>query len=226
MTLHTSSSTKLKRPGHLTRRQFLANTAAILAVSCFVLLSLGVLTDLCKWQDSASAASPAPPRGGASAAPSGVAEKKQTANVLIVTGIDHPAHNWRQTAPVLAEVLGKDTRLKVRMVEDPHFLDSSALHRYDVVVLHFMPWQKPTPGPKARANLREFVRGGRGLFIIHFGCGAFQDWPEFRDLAGRVWDPKARAHDPGGPFRVNITDVHHPSTQGLNSFETDDELYT
>ena len=151
---------------------------------------------------------------------------KQTANVLIVTGIDHPAHNWRQTAPVLAEALRKDTRLKVRLVEDPHFLDSSALHRYDVVVLHFMPWQKPTPGSKARANLRKFVQGGKGLFILHFGCGAFYDWPEFRNLAGRVWDPKARAHDPWGRFRVDITDKDHPITRGLQSFETEDELYT
>ncbi|HUS73460.1 MAG TPA: ThuA domain-containing protein [Sedimentisphaerales bacterium] len=154
------------------------------------------------------------------------AEEKQTANVLIVTGIDHPAHNWRQTAPALAETLRRDTRLKPRVVEDPHFLDSSALHRYDVVVVHFMPWQKPAPGPKARANLQKFVKGGKGLFVIHFGCGAFQDWPEFRNLAGRVWDPKARAHDPGGPFRVNITDMLHPITQGLHSFETEDELYT
>jgi len=210
MNLHISSSTKLKHPGDVTRRRFLAGTAFVLAVSCFVLL-------LCKWQDAVLAASP-----GATA----VAERKQTANVLIVTGIDHPAHNWRQTAPVLAEVLGKDVRLEVRVVEDPHFLDSSALYRYDVVVLHFMSWEKPTPGPKARANLREFVRGDRGLFIIHFGCGAFQDWPEFRNLAGRVWDPKARAHDPKGPFRVNIVDVNHPITRGLRSFETDDELYT
>jgi len=146
--------------------------------------------------------------------------------VLIVTGIDHPAHNWRQTAPVLAEVLQKDPRLQVRVIEDPHFLDSSALHRYDVVVLHFMNWEQPAPGAEARSNLREFVHGGKGLFIVHFACGAFQDWPEFRDLAGRVWDPKLRGHDPRGPFRVNITDVNHPITQGMQSFETDDELYT
>jgi len=146
--------------------------------------------------------------------------------VLIVTGIDHPAHNWRQTAPVLAEVLQKDSRLQVRIVEDPHFLDSSALHRYDVVVLHFMNWEQPAPGSRARANLREFVQSGKGLFIVHFACGAFQDWPEFHNLAGRVWDPKLRAHDPRGPFRVNITDVNHPITQGMQSFETDDELYT
>jgi type 1 glutamine amidotransferase len=154
------------------------------------------------------------------------AEGEKTARVLIVTGIDHPAHNWRQTAPVLAETLSKDTRLEMRIVEDPHFLDSSAIHRYDVIAVHFMPWQVPVPGPKARANLQKFVNGGKGLFVVHFGCGAFQDWPEFRNLAGRVWDPKARAHDPRGPFRVNITDAPHPITQGLASFETEDELYT
>ena len=157
---------------------------------------------------------------------SSVAGKRQTVDVLIVTGIDHPAHNWRRTAPVLAEVLGRDPRMQVRVVEDPHFLDSSALHRYDVVVLHFMNWQKPAPGDKARANLREFVDGGKGLFLVHFACGAFQGWPEFRNLAGRVWDPKARGHDPRGPFRVNITNVEHPITRAMQSFETDDELYT
>jgi len=154
------------------------------------------------------------------------AENKQAAQVLLVTGMDHPAHNWQQTAPALAEVLKKDPRLQVRTVEDPHFLDSSALARYDVVVLHFMPWEQPLPGPRARANLQEFVRAGKGLFVLHFGCGAFPDWPEFRNLAGRVWDPKARAHDPHGTFRVEITDVDHPITRGLESFETVDELYT
>ena len=85
------------------------------------------------WFVSAGAVDPASP----------VAGKKQTVDVLIVTGIDHPAHKWRQTAAVLAEVLEKDPRMQVRIVEDPHFLDSSALHRYDVVVLHFMNWEKP-----------------------------------------------------------------------------------
>jgi len=154
------------------------------------------------------------------------AGKQETANVLLITGIDHPAHDWRRTAPALADVLRKDSRLDVRIVEDPHFLDSSALQRYDVVVVHFMSWQQPAPGQKARANLQKFVQDGKGLFIVHFGCGAFQDWPEYRNLAGRVWDPNARAHDPAGPFRVDITDVSHPITEGLKSFEIEDELYT
>ena len=150
----------------------------------------------------------------------------QVKKVLIVTGIDHPAHNWRETAPALADVLRADGRLRVNVVENPEFLDSPEIEDYDVIVLHFMNWEKPAPGAGARANLREFVGRGRGLMIVHFGCGAFQDWPEFRDLAGRVWDPKLRAHDPKGPFRVDIAERDHPITRGMEPFETDDELYT
>jgi type 1 glutamine amidotransferase len=62
--------------------------------------------------------------------------------------------------------------------------------------------------------------------LVHFACGAWQDWPEFRNLAGRAWDPKLRPHDPRGPFRVEIADPDHPVTKGLQPFETDDELYT
>ena len=61
---------------------------------------------------------------------------------------------------------------------------------------------------------------------MHFACGAFQEWPEFVDLAGRVWNPKLRGHDPYGKFRVDVIDSEHPITRGMDSFETIDELYT
>jgi type 1 glutamine amidotransferase len=105
-------------------------------------------------------------------------------------------------------------------------LDSKAIHAYDALVLHFMNWESPAPGPEARENLRQFVSGGKGLMLVHFACGAFQDWPEFRNLAGRSYDPKLPPHDPRGPFTVDITDVPHPVTKGLKAFEADDELYT
>jgi type 1 glutamine amidotransferase len=149
-----------------------------------------------------------------------------TKNVLIVTGIDYPGHDWRQTAPALADLLRQEPRFHVDVVEEPEFLASPRLDDYDVVVLHFMDWETPDPGPNARRSLRGFVSGGKGLFIVHFACGAFQEWPEFRNLAGRVWDPKLRGHDPRGPFTVEITDAEHPITRGMQSFETDDELYT
>jgi type 1 glutamine amidotransferase len=150
------------------------------------------------------------------------------ARVLLVTGMDYPGHLWRQTAPALAEALRKDPRLEVFTVEDPFFLDSAALARYDVVVLHFENWQQPAPGQNARANLRQFVEGGKGVVLLHFACGAWHDeWPEFVNIAGRVWGGmNVRQHDPYGPFRVELVKPDHPLVRGMADFDTQDELYT
>jgi type 1 glutamine amidotransferase len=148
--------------------------------------------------------------------------------VLVVTGIDYPGHKWKLTTPVLVKGIAADKRLKVTVTEDPKFLASEKINNYDAVVLHFMDWEKPDPGPEARANLKKFVEGGKGLVVVHFACGAFQDWPEFKNLAGRAWDPKLRGHDPYGKFKVEFTKAgkSHPVTKGMKDFETTDELYT
>jgi len=161
-----------------------------------------------------------------SSTPRAWAAEPQTRKVVIVTGIDHPGHKWKVTAPALAKELRKDARLKVDVVETPSFLASPKLEDYDTVVLHFMDWQTPDPGEKARENLVNFVKNGGGMVAVHFACGAFQGWAEFTRLAGRVWDPKLRGHDPHGPFEVTMTDVKHPITAGMKPFTTSDELYT
>jgi type 1 glutamine amidotransferase len=146
--------------------------------------------------------------------------------VLLVTGCDYPGHQWPLTTPVLAQGLRSDPRADVRVVEDAHFLDSAALSRYHVVVLHYMNWKEPGPGEAARRNLTEFVKNGGGLVLVHFACGAWLEWPGFVTLAGRVWDPKLPGHDPRGPFTVTVVRPDHPIMRGLSSFTTDDELYT
>ena len=148
--------------------------------------------------------------------------------VLIVTGIDHPAHQWRETAPALRALLEKDGRLSVRIVEDPNALDTAALSGYRAVVLHFQNWQAAAPGAAARENLRRFVEAGGGLASVHFACGAWHgEWPEFQNILVRVWRGiGGPQHDRRGPFKVRIADRGHPITAGLGDFETDDELYT
>jgi trehalose utilization protein len=145
--------------------------------------------------------------------------------VLIVTGLDHPAHDWRATTPALQAELANDRRVHVSVLADPYQLGETDLAKYQVVFLHFNNWQRPDPGEKARENLRQFVERGGGLVLLHFACGAFSDWPEFPKLAGRIWDRK-NTHDRRGPFRVQIVDQEHAITRGLAEFETDDELYT
>jgi type 1 glutamine amidotransferase len=147
--------------------------------------------------------------------------------VLLVTGMDYPGHHWRETAPVLAQALRKDSRQEVFTVEDPRFLDSDALSTYDTVILAWQNWQQPGPGEKARENLRRFVAGGKGLVLVHFACGAWHDeWPEFVKIVGRVWyGSNGRQHDAYGPFRVEIAKPENPIVAGLGDFDTQDELY-
>jgi len=157
------------------------------------------------------------------------AAKPAAARILLVTGIDYPGHPWQQTAPALKELLEKDPRLTVRVVEDPHFLDSAAITNSAAIILHFMNWEVPGPGPAARENLKRYVQNGGGVMLTHFACGAwYGEWPEFKNLAGRAWfgQDGGRQHDPRGKFTVDIADKEHPITNGLEAFETDDELYT
>ncbi len=145
--------------------------------------------------------------------------------VLIATGVDYVGHHWKQTAPALQRVLEQDKRIEARIVEDPEFLASPVVSDYDVIFLHFKNYQPLAREAQIRENLVKLVKQGKGLVLIHFACGAFEDWPEFVDLAGRVWDRK-NTHDPRGPFRVKIVAKHHPITRGMSDFQADDELYT
>jgi type 1 glutamine amidotransferase len=146
--------------------------------------------------------------------------------VLLVTGVDYPGHLWKQTAPVLREVLQQDKRLEVRVVDDPGFLANDEIFQYQVIFVHFKNYDPVKNEKQAQENLTKFVKQGGGLVFFHFACGAFEQWPEFLQLAGRVWDKKKRGHDPHGEFTVKIVDPEHPVTRGMKDFSTVDELYT
>jgi uncharacterized protein len=166
-------------------------------------------------------------------------KKPDRVRALIVTGVDLACHNWKETAPAIREVLQKDQRVDARIVEDPDFLVSAAASDYDVIVLDFKDmsdddvtrWHFPDDRPLLRAaqvreSLAALVKRGKGLVVMHFACGAFDDWPEFANLAGRVWNRELRSHDPRGPFTVKIVQPQHPIVQGMKDFEADDELFT
>jgi type 1 glutamine amidotransferase len=156
--------------------------------------------------------------------PTRAAEAPRPIRVLLVTGVDHPAHHWKETGPALKRLLERDGVCNVRIVEDPDVLATDLVFQNDVVLLHFRNEQPLAHEAQARANLTRLVHEGKGLVLIHFACGAFGDWAAFGELAGMVWDGK-NTHDPRGPFVVSITDHGHSITCGLSEFPADDELY-
>jgi type 1 glutamine amidotransferase len=153
--------------------------------------------------------------------------KRESRRVLLVTGEDYPGHNWRKTTPVLKAAIERDRRLRVDVVDELRKLAVIELRDYAAVVLHFKNYDPAVPGQEALANLGRYVDSGGGIVLVHFACGAFQEQrTEFEQLAGRVWEPSLRGHDPHGAFRVEISDHDHPITRDMHSFETTDELYT
>ncbi|MBN2130512.1 MAG: ThuA domain-containing protein [Sedimentisphaerales bacterium] len=149
----------------------------------------------------------------------------KTTRVLMVTGRNVPSHRWRETNPILRQHLEQAERFEVVVSEEPLVLESSALDSYDVIVLDYYNWKCPSITEKARENLLAFVKGGKGLVSFHFSCRAFEDWPEYRNLIGKVWIGGKSGHGPQGEFEVKVTDKEHFITQGVKDFKTNDELY-
>ena len=146
--------------------------------------------------------------------------------VLIIDNPGPKADYYHMPTGVsLRNVIRQDKRFNVALVEDAEVLGTDLPFDYDVILLHFKNYCVPKRNAAMKANLEKFVNDGGGLFVYHFACGAFEDWPDFDKFSGRVWDPKKPAHDPYGPFTV-ITDKAHPITKVLGNFEISDELYT
>jgi len=159
----------------------------------------------------------------------GAAEQPQ--KILLVTGED-PHHNWRLTAPALKEIIERDPRLSVDIVDQLVHLQTVQWNSYAAAILLFKNESPDLPGRQGFDELRQFVRQGGGLVLVHFACGAFEEFKQdYAELAGRVWfglqpPPGRRQHDPRGSFLVQISDASHAITQGMDDFRVDDELYT
>ena len=163
----------------------------------------------------------------APALPASAAESAKKIHVLLVTGDDvAPAHNWAEVSQALKETLVASGRFDVRVCEDAGILDSAAsLGRYDLVFLHLYNAKTPTLSDTAKANLLQFVQGGKGLAVSHLSSASFKEWTEFHKLCGRYWVMGKSGHGPRSVFKAHIASQDNAIVSGLTDFEADDELY-
>ena len=152
------------------------------------------------------------------------------ARAVILTGHNHPAHDWRATTAALIHVLEQDPRMKVEVTENPEDL---AKLDADLLVLNYCNWDKAGLSDAAKTGFLKHLERGGGLSVIHFANGAWNptipakdsDWPDYRaKIVRRVWMHPESGHDPFGGFTVNVPGKHE-ITSGLVPFETKDELY-
>jgi type 1 glutamine amidotransferase len=152
---------------------------------------------------------------------------------LVLTGHHHPAHDWRATTAALVGVLERDPRIRAEVAEGPEELEAR-LERAGLLVLNYNNWDRPGLTAPQKAAILGFLERGGGLVVVHFANGAWNptlpakdsDWEDYRlRLVRRVWMHPESAHDPFGPFRVEIPPGDHEIVRGLSGFDTVDELY-
>ena len=146
--------------------------------------------------------------------------------VLILTG--QHVHPWKETTPVLKQILEDTKKFEVRISEEPRGLGPETLANYDLVVINYYNrGDKERWGERAEGALQSFVSSGKGLVIYHLALGAFDGWKEFEKMSGGNWRPNNGHHSARHDFTVDIKDADHPITKGLKtSFPMlRDELY-
>jgi uncharacterized protein len=156
------------------------------------------------------------------------AAEVQKIRVLLITGDDASAHNWKEMATATRKVLDESGKFDVKVCEDPMILDSAAaLKPYDVIAfLIYATAKTPMITSQAQENLLNFVKEGKGFYVQHLATASFPAWDEFGKLCGRKWVMKTSGHGPRTPFEAKVVNHDHPITKGMSDFNIDDELYS
>ncbi len=152
---------------------------------------------------------------------------------LMLTGNNHPAHDWNKTTPVINQAIEKDGQIKMDVITDPEDFAEVDLKDYRFLVVNYCNWKDPSGlSEKSRKAFVNFLQDGGGLLLIHFANGAWHhslpeaaasDWPEYRDICRRVWDHSSNsAHDKYGPFEVLVKNKKHSLTRRMKNFITTD----
>ncbi len=144
---------------------------------------------------------------------------------LILTGVSN--HKWRETTPVLRDLLERTGRFEVRINEEGRGNGPETFAPYDVLVLNYNDWKNSGPwwDDRARQALLDFVRNGKGLVSYHSSNNAFWGWPEYDKMIGGTWR-ETGGHAPYHSYTVTFVDREHPVTKDLPpTFAQSDELY-
>jgi hypothetical protein len=105
------------------------------------------------------------------------AEPSAQVTVLLITGDDLGAHDWREISETTRQVLVESGKFEVRVCEDPRILDSkAALDDYEVIVFTRYNRKTPVISDQAKENLLGYVKSGKGFYVQHLASASFSDW--------------------------------------------------
>ena len=127
----------------------------------------------------------------------------------------------------LLKLCAEDEKIRVTVAADYH--DIEAIQASDVLLTYTC---NLVPTEAEQMALRDFVASGKRWFALHgtnsilqFLDNGLVDSPETAPLLMQTLGTQFIAHPPIQPFTVHISDPEHELVQGIEPFETDDEIY-
>lgn len=151
------------------------------------------------------------------------AKPKKPRNVLIFSRADGYIHEAIPWGAAALRILGEKTGAYLATLsDDPAIFDRERLSHFDVVVFN-NNCGNPVADLTRRANLLEFVRGGKGLVGIH--CAAHLAWPEYTAVLGGY--SISHPWNAGSTVTVRLEEPDHPLVRGFGavSFSHTDEIF-
>ena len=162
------------------------------------------------------------------------AEPAQPIKLLIITGDNIDAHDWKGTTKVFEDILSSP-RIHIDVTTTPaKDLTDENLAKYDVLLLNYKDTPKGAAETKwSESNKKAFLKAihdeGKGLYLHHYTSAAFAkpNWEEFEKAIAGGWRSQGY-HGPKHEFTVKKTDVKHPISEGAPArFDhAIDELYS
>ncbi len=150
---------------------------------------------------------------------------KRVTRVYLVAAGDY--HDIDFARLELLKLLAEHETIRTEVAANYHDLD--AIARSDFLITYTC---NLVPTGEEQAALRNYVADGRRWFALHgtnsilkfLNSGAV-DAPETAPVLMSVLGTQFIAHPPIQPYRVEVADPEHELVQGIEPFETDDELY-
>jgi len=127
----------------------------------------------------------------------------------------------------LLKLLAEDDDVRVGVA--PDYRDADAIAASDLLVTYTCDVR---PSEEEQRTLRQWVEDGGRWLALHATSAAIElqpdglvDTPPVFPLLAETLGNRFVSHPPLGSFRVEVSDPSHPVTQGIEPFETEDELY-
>ncbi len=148
--------------------------------------------------------------------------KSETLKILVITKTDGYRHECIPVALEILSNLAKNNSWEIANSDDPAFLLSDSLVKFDVVV--FLQTTGNILDTNQQLALQSFIEGGKGLVTIHSGTVTENNWDWYVNAIGA----KFTGHPPVQKGELIIEDREHPATIYLpdSTWVIEDEWYS